>query len=178
MGLTGTETLAKTKHIIVEQPIVVARISLSKQRMNVYVNGVLVYKDWKVSTSRKGVNRKTGKPYETPTGTFIPNRLEVYTESNEFDDAPMPHAVFYDTDGRAIHGTDEVRRLGKPVSHGCIRLAPANAKIFFYLVQTAGLRRTRVLIDQTIEENPATSQDVASSCLTRRRHPLTAQYPQ
>jgi hypothetical protein len=66
--------------------------------------------------------------------------------SKEFDNAPMPHAVFFMRDGHAIHGTYEVKNLGKPVSHGCVRIAPENAAILYGLVQENGLENTKVVL--------------------------------
>ena len=51
--------------------------------------------------------------------------------SKEWDDAPMPHSIFFTTRGHAIHGSFDTKRLGSPASHGCVRLAPANAKRLF-----------------------------------------------
>ena len=51
--------------------------------------------------------------------------------SKQYDNAPMPHAIFFMKDGHAIHGTFEVKNLGKPVSHGCVRISPENAAILY-----------------------------------------------
>ena len=66
--------------------------------------------------------------------------------SKEFDNAPMPHAVFFIRDGHAIHGTYEVKNLGKPVSHGCVRISPGNAAILYELVRENGLEHTKVVL--------------------------------
>ena len=66
--------------------------------------------------------------------------------SKEFDNAPMPHAVFFMKDGHAIHGSFEVKNLGKPVSHGCVRISPENAAILYGLVQENGLENTKVVL--------------------------------
>jgi hypothetical protein len=58
----------------------------------------------------------------------------------------MPHAIFFMTDGHAIHGSYEVKSLGKPASHGCVRLAPKNATILFALVGKNGLKNTQVVL--------------------------------
>ena len=57
----------------------------------------------------------------------------------------MPWSVFFHG-GYAVHGTTAVRRLGRPASHGCVRLHPANAKIFYKLVQQNGKENTLVSI--------------------------------
>ena len=66
--------------------------------------------------------------------------------SKEFDNAPMPHAIFFIKDGHAIHGTYEVNNLGKAVSHGCVRISPQNAAILYELVRENGLENTKVVL--------------------------------
>lgn len=113
-----------------------ARVSLSNQRMYVSVNGVRKY-TWAVSTGRSG--------YGTPTGSYRPQRLERSWYSRKYDNAPMPHAVFF-RGGYAIHGTSAVSRLGSRASHGCVRLAPGNAATLYSLVSKYGMGNTRVVI--------------------------------
>ena len=99
-------------------------IDLATQRM--HVDSAQGTFDWPVSTAREG--------YVTPTGTFQPERLAEVYHSKKYDNAPMPHAVFFYY-GFAIHGTNEVRHLGHPASHGCVRLAPGNATKLFNIVK-------------------------------------------
>jgi lipoprotein-anchoring transpeptidase ErfK/SrfK len=113
-----------------------ARISKSGQTMDVFVRGVHYY-SWPVSTGR-------GR-YATPSGTFRPQRLERRWYSTKYNNAPMHYAVFY-SGGYAIHATAEVRHLGRPASHGCVRLAPSHARQFFSLVSSHGAARTRITI--------------------------------
>jgi lipoprotein-anchoring transpeptidase ErfK/SrfK len=113
-----------------------AKIDLSTQRMTVRVNG-WYYASWKVSTARRG--------YRTPIGTWRPKWLAKMHYSRKYDNSPMPHSIFF-LGGYAIHGTNAVRRLGRPASHGCIRLAPGNAEKLFYLVKKYGKRNTRIKI--------------------------------
>lgn len=115
---------------------VVARISTRGQTMDVYVHGMHYY-SWPVSTGRG--------PYATPTGSFRPKRLERRWYSTKYNNAPMHYAVFY-SGGYAIHATTEVGRLGRPASHGCIRLAPSHAAQFYTLVRSHGPARTRITI--------------------------------
>lgn len=115
-----------------------AVIDLSEQTMRVYVDGTHV-DTWKVSTARRG--------YRTPIGTFRPTLLARYHYSSKYDNAPMPHSVFF-LGGYAIHGTTEIRSLGRPVSHGCVRLHPANAARLFELIMTHGLDNTRIQISR------------------------------
>lgn len=116
----------------------VARVSITDQTMEVYREGQLLY-TWLVSTA------KAGK--ETPVGTFRPEFLSRHHKSRKYNNAPMPFAIFYDGD-YAIHGTDQVERLGRPASHGCVRLDPRNAEILFEMVKTAGMESLKVEIVQ------------------------------
>ena len=93
-------------------------VDKDNQQMTVAVDGVARYR-WPVST---------GIPsYETPNGSFRAFRMEEDHYSKEFDEAPMPHSIFFTKVGHAIHGTDSVNRLGSPASHGCVRLSREHA---------------------------------------------------
>jgi lipoprotein-anchoring transpeptidase ErfK/SrfK len=111
-------------------------IDISSQSMAVNVGG-LPYGRWRVSTARPG--------YWTPRGNFRPTRLHRVYYSRKYDNAPMPNSVFFHG-GYAIHGTNHIKRLGSPASHGCIRLAPGNAAKLFNLVQKHGFRAVRITI--------------------------------
>ena len=112
-------------------------VDKNTQLMTVAVDGVERYR-WPVST---------GLPsYETPNGSFQAFRMEEDHYSKEFDDAPMPHAIFFTKIGHAIHGTDSVNRLGSPASHGCVRLSRANAATLYALVQEQGVLNTTVTL--------------------------------
>jgi lipoprotein-anchoring transpeptidase ErfK/SrfK len=115
---------------------VVARVSISSQTMYVYHEGRLLF-TWPVSTA------KAGKI--TPAGSYEPEFLSRNHRSRRYNNAPMPFAIFYDGN-YAIHGTDQIKRLGKPASHGCVRLDPKNAKILFEMVKAEGMENTRVVI--------------------------------
>lgn len=111
-------------------------IDLSRQRMVVAVGGADRY-SWRVSTARRG--------YRTPVGHFQPIRLERTWFSTRYDLSPMPYSIFF-RGGYAIHGTNEIARLGRPVSHGCVRLHPANARRLFELVRQYGKDETEITI--------------------------------
>lgn len=112
-------------------------VDKNNQVMTVAVDGVERYR-WPVST---------GIPsYETPNGTFRTFRMEADHFSKEFDDAPMPHSIFFTKIGHAIHGTDVESRLGTPASHGCVRLSKANAATLYALVQEQGVLNTTVTL--------------------------------
>jgi len=112
------------------------QVDQSTQRMNVTVDGNPLY-EWPVSTGRPG--------YETPRGAFKPNRMDADHHSDEYEQAPMPFAIFFDLKGHAIHGSYDP--IGRPAaSHGCVRLAPANAEKLFALVKQQKMANTRVEI--------------------------------
>ena len=115
---------------------VVAHISLAAQRMYVSVNGVPRY-SWPVSTARAG--------YRTPTGTFRPTGLFRYHASTIYSGSPMPHSIFF-MRGYAIHGSYETKYLGRPASHGCVRLHPSNAAALYSLVKSYGAANTVIRI--------------------------------
>src|SRR5262249_11560055 len=112
-------------------------IDKSAQQMSVEVDGAQRY-SWPISTGRPG--------YDTPNGTFKPNRMDADHFSQEWDNAPMPHSIFFDLDGHAIHGFYDVKHLGRAVSHGCVRLSPAHATTLFSLVKAQGMSETKVVV--------------------------------
>lgn len=113
------------------------QIDLATQHMHVQsASGTY---DWPISSARAG--------YVTPTGTFAPQRLAEVYYSKKYDNAPMPHSVFFHG-GYAVHATPHVKRLGRPASHGCIRLHPDNAEDFFELVKAFGPQNTKIVIVQ------------------------------
>ena len=112
-------------------------IDKNVQLMTVAVDGVERYQ-WPVST---GIPSR-----ETPNGSFRTFRMEEDHFSKEFDDAPMPHAIFFTKIGHAIHGTDSEGRLGTPASHGCVRLSKANAATLYAMVEKDGVLNTTVTL--------------------------------
>jgi lipoprotein-anchoring transpeptidase ErfK/SrfK len=119
------------------EPKVLVTIDKGSQEMTVFVGGVEKY-DWPVSTGRPG--------YVTPSGTYTPGSMNKVWYSKQWDNAPMPNAIFFTKKGHAIHGTNEVKYLGTPASHGCVRLAPKNAKTLYDLVKETGLENTQVVL--------------------------------
>jgi lipoprotein-anchoring transpeptidase ErfK/SrfK len=115
---------------------VLVQIDKSSQRMAVSVDGAMRY-EWPVSTGRHG--------YGTPSGTFHPQSMARRWFSRKYYNSPMPHAIFFHG-GFAIHGTNDLARLGGPASHGCVRLHPSHAAALFALVERNGSRRTRIEI--------------------------------
>jgi lipoprotein-anchoring transpeptidase ErfK/SrfK len=134
-------------------------VDKTSQRLRVDIDGARRY-DWPVSTARWG--------YRTPNGSYRPERLERKWFSRKYDWSPMPWSIFF-SGGYAIHGSYEVSRLGRPASHGCIRLHPNNAKILFELVQSH-VRETRIVV--TGEGPPAARHEAAASV---RKRPARAE---
>jgi hypothetical protein len=124
-----------------------AHISKGKQRLYLYVDGVPV-DTFKVSTG--------DKKHETPTFDTKPNGLmfQKYT-SKKYPGGSynglgnMPYVVFI-KGGFGIHGTTvgNFKKLGTKASHGCIRLHPDNAKLFFELVKATGPNDTWITISE------------------------------
>ena len=98
-------------------------ISKSKQRMIVHSSEGSY--SWPVSTARRG--------YYTPTGVFYPYSLQPMHYSRKYDNAPMPHSIFF-SGGYAIHATPHTGNLGRPASHGCVRISPGNAATLYGIV--------------------------------------------
>ena len=115
---------------------IVARVSVSTQTMHVYINGMLRY-EWPVSTGGNG--------YSTPRGEWQPTWLSRWHRSRQYNNAPMPFAIFYH-EGYAIHATDATWALGRPASHGCVRLDPGNASLLFAMVEEQGTENMRVVV--------------------------------
>lgn len=111
-------------------------INLTRQRLTVTENGRTKY-TWKISSGRTG--------YLTPTGNYRPQWMARRWRSRKYGNAPMPHSIFFHK-GYAIHATYSTGYLGRPASHGCIRLSPRNAKRLYRLVSKHGKASTRISI--------------------------------
>jgi lipoprotein-anchoring transpeptidase ErfK/SrfK len=115
---------------------VVITIDKSIQRMTVAVDGTTRW-SWPVSTG--------AHTNDTPNGSYTAFRMEKDYSSKEWDDAPMPNSIFFTQRGHAIHGSFD-KRIGKPVSHGCVRLSPGNAAKLYSLVESQGVANTKVSV--------------------------------
>ena len=145
------------------QAKVAITVDKDNQQMTVAVDGVERYR-WPVST---------GIPsYETPNGSFRTFRMEEDHYSKEFDDAPMPHSIFFTKIGHAIHGTDSVNRLGSPASHGCVRLSRDNASRLYALVQQEGVLNTTVTLTGSSQVALARNPRPRSNTAVARRTPV------
>lgn len=114
MMLTTTPALAET------------HITISKSQQMMQVDSDYGSYQWPVSTARRG--------YYTPTGTFHPYSLQPMHYSRKYDNAPMPHSIFF-SGGYAIHATPHTGSLGRPASHGCVRLSPSHAATLYGIVK-------------------------------------------
>lgn len=111
-------------------------VDIPTQTMTVRVDGAVKH-TFPVSTGREG--------YTTPAGAYGVTRMYRKYHSKKYDGAPMPHSIFFHG-GYAIHGTTDIKRLGKIASHGCVRLHPDNAKMLFALVQDIGIDKTHIWV--------------------------------
>src|SRR4051794_12756402 len=149
MLLSGTPALAKID----------ITIDKNNQIMTVAVDGAERYR-WPVSS---GIPSR-----ETPSGSFRAFRMEADHFSKEFDDAPMPHSIFFTKVGHAIHGTDSEGRLGTPASHGCVRLSKANAATLYALVQKDGVLNTTVTLTGSAQVALARNPRTRPATVARR----------
>ena len=113
-----------------------ANVSISTQTMTVMHRGEVIGR-WPVSTARRGK--------VTPTGAWSAKWLSRYHKSSRYKGAPMPYSIFYNGN-YAVHGTYQTKKLGRPASSGCVRLAPDHAAKLFSLVKAEGLENTRIII--------------------------------
>lgn len=114
----------------------VAKVDVSSQTMTVIQHGEVIA-NWKVSTARKGKI--------TPRGSYAPQSLSKYHKSSLYNNAPMPYAIFF-RGNYAVHGTNQVSKLGRPASAGCVRLHTDNAARLFALVKKHGFSNTRIVV--------------------------------
>jgi len=121
------------------EPTLTVDIDLGAQRMTVSEQGATTH-TWPISSARSG--------YRTPTGTFRPVWMTKIWYSRQYDWSPMPHAIFFHG-GTAIHGTYATGMLGRPASHGCVRLARGNAATLYRLVGKHGKAMTRIVVHGT-----------------------------
>ncbi len=155
-SLTGLILLAAAGSA---QAKIAITVDKDNQEMTVAVDGVERYR-WPVST---------GNPsHETPNGSFQTFRMEPDHYSKEFDDAPMPHAIFFTKRGHAIHGTDAAGKLGVPVSHGCVRLSRDNAATLYALVEKDGVLNTTVTLTGSSRVALAKLQNKPGTAVARR----------
>ncbi len=118
------------------EPTLFAEVNLTKQRMTVSDASGELY-TWKISSARGG--------YVTPVGDYKVNWTSRMHYSRQYGMSPMPYSVFFHR-GYAVHGTTAVGSLGRPASHGCVRLRTSNAKKFYNLVHKHGEKLTKIAV--------------------------------
>lgn len=140
------------------QAEIVVRVDKSAQRMSVLVDGKPAH-NFVVSTGLAG---------GPPNGTYKPQRLEKTWHSRLFNMAPMPYSIFFHGH-YAIHGTNQVKRLGSRASKGCVRLHPRDAAVLFNLVQKQGMAKTRIIIEpssrraEDVADEPAATASIPAA---------------
>jgi hypothetical protein len=139
------------------QASILITVNKSTQRLSVSVDGKSRYV-WPVSTARRG--------YATPNGSYRPERLERKWYSRKYDWSPMPYSIFFEG-GYAIHGSYEISHLGRPASHGCIRLHPKHAAVLFSLVEH-NRNDTRIVVTGERQERSAYSARTVHSARSKR----------
>ena len=123
-----------------------------------FVDGIEQY-TWPVSTGGPG--------YATPSGTFTASSMNEVWYSKQWDNAPMPNSIFFTKEGHAIHGSYETKKLGRAVSHGCVRLSPENAKTLYALIEEEGLGNTKVVLTGV---TPGGEAKLASQARSKNRN--------
>lgn len=136
---SNADTKAAAKPEPLPDPTLKVSIDLGAQTLTLSEGGQVKY-SWPISSGTAS--------HPTPRGTFRPQWTAKMWYSRKYDNAPMPHSVFING-GIAIHATYATGMLGRPASHGCIRLSPGNAKTFYNLVHKHGLKMTRVSVHGT-----------------------------
>jgi hypothetical protein len=127
---------------------VLIAVDKSTQHMTVSVDGFTRY-DWPISTGRPG--------FDTPNGTFHPQWMSEMHYSKQYEDAPMPHSIFF-TKGEAIHGFTDTPFGVAAVSHGCVRLPPSYASALYQLVKEQGMPNTTIVVRGRIPRRPLVAQ--------------------
>jgi hypothetical protein len=125
---------------------VFAHVKKAEQKLYLYVNGQL-QAVWATSTGTTG----HGTPnFDTRPDGRIYNKYtsKKYPGGDYNGLGNMPYAVFI-RGGFAIHGTGRGNwpKLGRPASHGCIRIHPDNAAVFNSLVRNAGIQNTWITVN-------------------------------
>ena len=167
MFLAGGIAMAAISAVPAKAEVLIT-VDKSTQVVSVQVDGATRW-TWKVSTGRIG--------HDTPNGTYHALYLDANHFSKKYDDAPMPHSIFFTDSGIALHGTTAVRNLGMPASHGCVRLEPANAAQLFALVKREGMQNTTIVVTGNAREAIAHARLPAAPAATTARTTKPAPAP-
>ena len=84
---------------------------------------------------------------------FAPDSMEEMHYSSLYNNAPMPHSVFFNGN-IAVHATSAANEalLGQPASHGCVRLSRADATIVFDLIRANGKSNAAICVQGAVPE--------------------------
>ncbi len=100
-------------------------------------------------SGKKVLTISSGKKNHLTPGSgscFAPDFIEKEHYSSLYNNAPMPNSVFFNGD-IAIHATENEKMLGKPASHGCIRLSLEDSKIVYQTVLKYGKKETSICVE-------------------------------
>ncbi|MGE5086795.1 MAG: L,D-transpeptidase, partial [Bacillota bacterium] len=122
-----------------------AQVVKSSQRLYLYVNGS-ARGSWPVSTGMAGYTTPNFDRH--PDGRIYDHYTSAKYPGGDYNGlGNMPYAVFI-TGGYALHGTPQSNwpKLGKPASHGCIRMHPDTAYMFNRLVRNYGVSNVWITV--------------------------------
>ncbi len=129
LGLQPDRFLVTDKKRI-ENALVKMTVDLTRQRLLLKSSG----------TAREFVISSGLPPKHATPGSgkcYAPDFLEEMHYSSLYNQAPMPHSIFFNGN-IAMHGTNAEHLLGRPASHGCVRLSKADARTVYGAVKAAG----------------------------------------
>ena len=115
------------------------RVNLGTQRLT--VTGPSVGKVFKISS---GLAPEHGTPGSGKC--FAPDFMESMHYSSLYNKAPMPNSIFFNGN-IALHATEAEHLLGRPASHGCIRMSKVDAKTLFDIVKANGKANTSICVE-------------------------------
>ncbi len=118
----NTDSVDGTDALRPEIPQTCVVISYKNQKVFYFENGKLIHV-FTCSSARY-------PRWDSQPGTYRVFSRERNHMSRIYD-VEMPYSLFYDGN-RAIHATKVIRLLGRPASHGCVRLHPRDAKKLYY----------------------------------------------
>ncbi|MEI7482726.1 MAG: L,D-transpeptidase [Elusimicrobiota bacterium] len=129
-----------TDPIRIEKAIVRLTVDLTRQRLT--VKSPTLNKEFKISS---GLLPDHGTPGSGKC--YSPDTMETMHYSSLYNNAPMPHSVFFNGN-IAVHATSAANEalLGQPASHGCVRLSRVDAKTVFGVISDNGKSNTAICV--------------------------------
>ncbi len=116
-------------------------VNVTKQTLVLYEGETPVYATL-VSTGEAGLS-----DHETTTATklgifrihtkHVTSTMSSEEVGEEFELREVPYVMYFDKEGYALHGAYWHDRFGIPKSHGCINLAPEDARRIFHWTEPA-----------------------------------------